>query len=295
LILELDSSQKSGCRWYHLLIKQLEQARRSVSLLANWRTRQKVQSSNGTLNSYNLVKEIDKATNSIIDSMCSDEMPSDVDEWTEEAYGNTEMPPKDESSTPPTDKRNEAVLKILETLKEDVDERLVTNLQTEFKRLLHLNNKQAEYISHIAELMGSMPQSFDAELTSIKSSIEAGGIVFGIGQNDDGQVGIPNDEHNGGYPCTLKFRKVEIHPSIKITKFACGAMHTLAITSDGWLLSWGFDECLGRSGREDIPGLVEFPKGIFIQDVACTEYASVCLDNNGELWTWGAFRVILID
>jgi regulator of chromosome condensation len=56
------------------------------------------------------------------------------------------------------------------------------------------------------------------------------------------------------------------------------------------LYSWGFDECIARSGKEYEPKRVEFPYELEIVDIACTEYMVLALDSTGSMWTWGAYR-----
>ena len=68
-------------------------------------------------------------------------------------------------------------------------------------------------------------------------------------------------------------------------------MHTLAITDSHKLISWGLDECIGRSGCEDVADFVDFPKDTLVIDVACSECASACIDDDGHIWIWGTFRV----
>lgn len=80
---------------------------------------------------------------------------------------------------------------------------------------------------------------------------------------------------------------------MQVVKVAAGSMFAVALTQDQQLWSWGFEECNGRLGKEDRPTQVLVGDGnLQIIDVACSEYATACIDCNGGIWVWGAFRVV---
>jgi regulator of chromosome condensation len=56
------------------------------------------------------------------------------------------------------------------------------------------------------------------------------------------------------------------------------------------LYSWGCAECLGRSGLEYTPLPVQFPEPCIIVQVACSESATIALQDTGHVWFWGFFR-----
>jgi alpha-tubulin suppressor-like RCC1 family protein len=79
-------------------------------------------------------------------------------------------------------------------------------------------------------------------------------------------------------------------PFADVVKIACGAMHTLAIKSDGSLWAWGTNHYWGQLGD----GSVEWrtnpvqPRGMTdCVAVAAGKYHSVALKKDGTLWTWG--------
>ncbi|KAI9341634.1 regulator of chromosome condensation 1/beta-lactamase-inhibitor protein II [Obelidium mucronatum] len=125
--------------------------------------------------------------------------------------------------------------------------------------------------------------------------------IFAVGQNDDGQLGIYNNEYDGGIPCTTQFKLVNFSyvsetgtAPPNIVKLACGGMHTLALTDKGQIISWGAMDFIGRQASEESnwkPQFIEIPHmNIEFVDIACGECYSAALDQSGKVWTWGSFR-----
>ena len=95
----------------------------------------------------------------------------------------------------------------------------------------------------------------------------------------------PEDRHT---PDVVKALKAS---GDKVTSVACGSSHTLAVTSDGSVFSWGAG-AFGKLGHEDdsdvrIPRLVEF-KRKRIARVSCGPEHSAVVSEAGEVLTWGA-------
>ena len=95
----------------------------------------------------------------------------------------------------------------------------------------------------------------------------------------------PEDRHT---PDVVKALKAS---GDKVTSVACGSSHTLAVTSDGSVFSWGAG-AFGKLGHEDdsdvrIPRMVEF-KRKRISRVACGPEPSAVVSEAGEVLTWGA-------
>jgi len=104
---------------------------------------------------------------------------------------------------------------------------------------------------------------------------------------------------------------------VGVVQMACGGMHSLALTKDGEVYSWGVNDqgALGRdtkweapikdadasdsededvdiNPKESTPGLVEgFPEGINIVQVAAGDSISVAVTDEGFVYAWGTFRV----
>ncbi|KAJ8962033.1 hypothetical protein NQ314_005815 [Rhamnusium bicolor] len=78
-----------------------------------------------------------------------------------------------------------------------------------------------------------------------------------------------------------------------IVKVACGSgdAHTLCLTSQGRLYSWGDGDYgkLGRGGSDGskVPRLVEKLQNIEVTNVYCGTHFSVALSKEGKVYTWG--------
>lgn len=85
-----------------------------------------------------------------------------------------------------------------------------------------------------------------------------------------------------------------------IVKVACGSgdAHTLCITSQGKLYSWGDGDYgkLGRGGSDGskVPRLVEKLQDVEITDVYCGPHFSIALSKEGTVYSWGKVITHLI-
>lgn len=70
-----------------------------------------------------------------------------------------------------------------------------------------------------------------------------------------------------------------------------GGRHSLALTTDGKVFSWGEgdDGKLGHFSRWncDKPRLIEALKSKRVRDIACGSSHSAAITSNGDLYTWG--------
>lgn len=82
--------------------------------------------------------------------------------------------------------------------------------------------------------------------------------------------------------------------SIHIHKLACGAQHSIALTTEGKIYTWGcFDEgALGREQGGKIPGLVDLDYPMDL--ISAGDSHSVCANSeNGILYSWGVYRSVI--
>ncbi|XP_050228936.1 ultraviolet-B receptor UVR8 [Mercurialis annua] len=89
-------------------------------------------------------------------------------------------------------------------------------------------------------------------------------------------------------------------PNTIVRQVSCGAVHVVALSDDGRLQAWGYNEC-GQLGRgitcEGLQGprvinayakfLDEAPELVKITRVSCGEYHTAAISDKGELYTWG--------
>lgn len=120
-------------------------------------------------------------------------------------------------------------------------------------------------------------------------ALSISGVLFGWGENDVYQLGIENNIS----PQTTPVR-VMIDRSIEIISVACGKNHTLALTHDGKVLSWGSNVYgqlghgeMGRKRVEYVNGLMRYK----CTQIACGNNHSMALvkkkGSSDICFTWG--------
>lgn len=74
-------------------------------------------------------------------------------------------------------------------------------------------------------------------------------------------------------------------------KVSCGSWHTVALSKNGDVLSWGGcdDGQLGQGDKKVLysPKVIESFDGITIIDIACGSFHTAAVAKNGDLYTWG--------
>ena len=117
------------------------------------------------------------------------------------------------------------------------------------------------------------------------------GDVMIVGNGDCGQLGLgdgDDDTRDSLVPLVVASLSAQ-----GIVSIACGGMHTVAVTVDGKLWTWGNndDEALGRLGNESLPGLVEGGlRGVHVQMVSAGDSHSAALSRDGRVFTWGVYK-----
>ncbi|XP_045600512.2 LOW QUALITY PROTEIN: probable E3 ubiquitin-protein ligase HERC4 [Procambarus clarkii] len=114
------------------------------------------------------------------------------------------------------------------------------------------------------------------------------GLVYAWGENGFGQLGINSTESHTSTPKLVKSlaRKQAL-------QIACGSNHTLALTSDGELYSWGQNNLgqLGLShkeGPQKEPALIRSLVGSPLVHITAGGHNSAALTHAGFLLTWGS-------
>ena len=77
---------------------------------------------------------------------------------------------------------------------------------------------------------------------------------------------------------------------IEWIQIECGGHHTVGLTKNGQVFSWGYNDC-GQLGHGDektrrVPTKVEGLDGIVIIKISCGTNQSVALTDKGEILTW---------
>jgi len=118
------------------------------------------------------------------------------------------------------------------------------------------------------------------------SGVEDGGLaVFSWGRGEDGQLGIgdTSDQDEPTYVDALR--------GVGVRQIACGSGHTVVLTTDGEVYTWGRGDD-GRLGHGDngwkyVPRIAQSLAGQVIVQVTCGSYHTAAVASNGDLYTWG--------
>jgi len=115
------------------------------------------------------------------------------------------------------------------------------------------------------------------------------GVVLVHGAGDCDQLGLGETRHERAKPTLVKGLS-----GVSIRSIACGGLHTICVTSEGRLFSWGCgdDGALGRPAgiTDSQPGLVSLPVGVAIQIVTCGDSHTCAVDFAQQLWLWGSYK-----
>lgn len=115
------------------------------------------------------------------------------------------------------------------------------------------------------------------------------GNLYSCGNNEVGQLGRIDDRSKSNYPVAA----VETFKGCVISAIACGVQHSMALDEWGQPFSWGSDDMgqlgsmLGQSFQSK-PKIIKCLATKNVIQIACGEYHSLALTNNGEMYTWGA-------
>jgi alpha-tubulin suppressor-like RCC1 family protein len=105
------------------------------------------------------------------------------------------------------------------------------------------------------------------------------GKLYAFGSGDYGRLG-----HGDNHPKKTA-KLVEILRDKNVTKFACGPRHTLALTAEGAVYSWGYggDGQLGHGDYQmlTMPAQIKALQAEHIIDLSCGEKHSMVLTSGG--------------
>ncbi|KAL5725775.1 HECT-type E3 ubiquitin transferase [Ranunculus cassubicifolius] len=89
-------------------------------------------------------------------------------------------------------------------------------------------------------------------------------------------------------------------PNTVVRQVSCGSDHVVALSEDGLLQAWGYNEygqlgrgftCEGLQGARVLNAYAKFldeaPEVVKINQVSCGEYHTAAISENGEVYTWG--------
>ncbi|KAI8105517.1 hypothetical protein M9434_000102 [Picochlorum sp. BPE23] len=136
------------------------------------------------------------------------------------------------------------------------------------------------------------------------SHLKEKGTIFVFGDGDCGQLGLGEDVTEKLRPFPLDLE------GTGVVQVVCGGMHTVALTADGVVYSWGVNDegALGRptndkiwdespegkeySERGDpyVPGKVLLPASVRVVQLSAGDSHTCALMDDGSVWSWGTFR-----
>ncbi|XP_012287916.1 E3 ubiquitin-protein ligase HERC2 [Orussus abietinus] len=118
-------------------------------------------------------------------------------------------------------------------------------------------------------------------------ALSSEGHVYSWGEGDDGKL---------GHGVRLSFERPKLIEDLlgtEIVDIACGGHHSAAISSAGWLYTWGKGR-YGRLGHGDSddqlrPKVVAALQGYKVIDVACGsgDAQTLCVTDDDNVWSWG--------
>ncbi|XP_053977184.1 probable E3 ubiquitin-protein ligase HERC4 isoform X1 [Hylaeus volcanicus] len=113
------------------------------------------------------------------------------------------------------------------------------------------------------------------------------GQLFSWGSNGEGQLGLNNKNIIEYVPRMVKTLGTSV-----IVQIACGMKHTLALTNDGKLYSWGSNSAgqlgLGSDTENEIkPTLVNSLVAVPVAFIACGGFHSIAISKSGAIFGWG--------
>ncbi|KAG9439176.1 hypothetical protein H6P81_019341 [Aristolochia fimbriata] len=89
-------------------------------------------------------------------------------------------------------------------------------------------------------------------------------------------------------------------PNTIVRQVSCGSVHVVALSEDGLLQAWGYNEygqlgrgftCEGLQGARVISAYAKFldeaPEIVKIMQISCGEYHTAAISENGQVYTWG--------
>jgi alpha-tubulin suppressor-like RCC1 family protein len=124
---------------------------------------------------------------------------------------------------------------------------------------------------------------------------EDGKHIWTFGTNIDGQLGL-GDRKYRNVPTEIQRREDGIPEDIRIIGVSCGRAHTVLLSDDGRIWTFGFNSFgqLGHGDKENrsVPTEIQrgepgLPEDVRIIGVSCGDDHTVLLSDDGRIWTFG--------
>ncbi|GAB1867665.1 RCC1 and BTB domain-containing protein 1-like isoform X1 [Camponotus japonicus] len=120
-------------------------------------------------------------------------------------------------------------------------------------------------------------------------SLSNDGQLYSWGINDYGQLGINSNIYKTCEPCLITS-----FIDVTIVKVVCGSTHSLVLTSEGKIYSWGSNDKgqLGHGKKcnlEKEPTMLDVPIMGKVSDIAAQDDKSVAINKIGCVYIWGFY------
>jgi uncharacterized repeat protein (TIGR02543 family) len=122
-------------------------------------------------------------------------------------------------------------------------------------------------------------------------AVSSTGRVYAWGNNSNNQLG-DGTTTGRSTPTLISFTGLQLGETIR--KVSAGQIHSLALTTNGRVYSWGNNNSgqlgNGSTSNRTSPGLISFPgilSGETIQTVVAGQLHSLAVTTNGRVYTWG--------
>ena len=121
--------------------------------------------------------------------------------------------------------------------------------------------------------------------TASFGGLHSGLTVFTWGRGEDGQLGLgdASDQEEPTYVDSLR--------GVGVRQIACGSGHTVVLTTEGHVYTWGRGDD-GRLGHGEnmwkyVPRIIQSLVGPVLVQVTCGSYHTAAVTAQGDLYTWG--------
>ena len=122
------------------------------------------------------------------------------------------------------------------------------------------------------------------------SALSNVGDVYTWGRGKDGRLGH-GDEIDQLQPTLLTyFQQI----NVTVGQVLCGGHHSAALSTDGQVFTWGFDDDgrlgHGSPGHQLLPKPVHALTDVIVVEIACGCWHSAALSKSGAVFTWGSCK-----
>ncbi len=110
--------------------------------------------------------------------------------------------------------------------------------------------------------------------------------IYSCGSSQFGVLGNSIENNKFYYP---NFEKINTFEDEKIIDLSCGEFHSLALTNDNFLCSWGGNKShkLGQINYTGKPQIITDICCKKVVNISCGDYHSVILTSEKEIYSWG--------